>query len=44
MLGARIEATSDDLDNFRNTTAGSAEGRAYGLRSNASRRRRAAAY
>ncbi len=43
MLDARITATTEDLDNF-DRSAGSDEGRAYGLRSNALRHHRAEAY
>ena len=44
MLDSRIEAAETDLDNIQNNTAGSGAGRAYGLRSNSARRRRAAGF
>ncbi|HJL19890.1 MAG TPA: VWA domain-containing protein [Sandaracinaceae bacterium LLY-WYZ-13_1] len=43
-LEARIGAASADLDNFQQHSADSAAGRAWGLESNARRRRRAVAY
>lgn len=43
-LDARIEAAEVDMDNFENTGAGTSEGRAYGLRSNSSRRSRAVGF
>lgn len=39
-LDPRMEAVNEDLGNFRQVRAASEEGRAYGLRSNARRRRR----